>query len=77
MADTGKFCPIFCTKYAIRGNNLFADVYICLMQAAIFVRKEERDLLSLISIGIEFQRNDPSYTKLFRLLVVECWEAQS
>jgi hypothetical protein len=31
------------------------------MWAAIFVQKEERDLLSLISLGIEFQRNDPSF----------------
>ena len=30
-----------------------------------FCRKEERDLLSLISLGIEFQRDDPSYIKLF------------
>ena len=42
-------------------------------EAAIFLRKEERDLLSLISLGMEFQRDDPSYTKLFfRLLVRGC-----
>ena len=35
------------------------------MWAAIFVRKEERDLLSLISLGIDFQRNDPQYIKRF------------
>jgi hypothetical protein len=38
------------------------------MWAAIFVQKEERDLLSLISLGIEFQRNDPSYIKFFQII---------
>ena len=35
-----------------------------------FFRKEEKDLLSLISLGIEFQRCAPSYTKLFFILLV-------
>jgi hypothetical protein len=35
-----------------------------------FVPKKERDLLSLISLGIEFQRNSPSYIKLFFKLLV-------
>ena len=39
------------------------------MWAAIFVRKEERDLLSLISLGMEFQRNAPSYMKV---LFIDC-----
>ena len=58
-------------------NNVFTDAYICFnyqceqqLVAAIFVRMEERDLLSLISLGIEFQRNDPSYIKLFFKLLI-------
>ena len=40
------------------------------MWAAILFWKEERDLLSLISLGIEFQRCAPSYIKLFFILLV-------
>ena len=40
------------------------------MWVAIFVRKEERDLLSLISLGMEFQRNAPPYMKLLFILLV-------
>ena len=37
---------------------------------AIFARREERDLLSLIFLGMEFQRNAPSYMKLLFILLV-------
>ena len=40
------------------------------MQVAIFSWKELRDVLPLISLGIEFQRNAPSYIKLFFILFV-------
>ena len=46
------------------------------MWVAIFVPKEERDLLSLISLGMEFQRNAPSYMKLLFILLVCGWGKQ-
>jgi hypothetical protein len=39
------------------------------MWAAILFRKEESDLLSLISFGIEFQNLAPLYMKLFFMLL--------
>ena len=53
----------------MQGNNLLTELHIFVFipkTAAVLVRKEEKDLLSLISTGMEFQRNDPSYTKLVR-----------
>jgi hypothetical protein len=48
---------------------MFSVIYQS-MWVTIFFRKEKKDLLSLISLGIEFQRCAPSYTKLFFILLV-------
>jgi hypothetical protein len=48
---------------------MFSIIYQS-MWVTIFFRKETKDLLSLISLGIEFQRCAPSYTKLFFILLV-------
>jgi hypothetical protein len=45
--------------------------YLFINVSSDFFRKEESDLLSLISFGIEFQSLAPLYMKLFFMLLVE------